>query len=70
MCPISSDSIWSKGSIREHLPVTNCGFTYFLFTVVVALFGLTMFSIVIKQYKFRERDDRPYDQSVVEEIFH
>ena len=70
LVPISSDSIWSKGSIREHPPVTNCCFTYFLFTIVVALFGLVVFSIVVKQYKYRERDDRPYDQSVVEEIFH
>ena len=70
LVPISSDSIWSKGSIREHPPVTNCCFTYFLFTIVVALFGFIMFSIMAKRYKYRERDDRPYDQSVVEEIFH
>ena len=70
LVPISSDSIWSKGSIREHPPVTNCCFTYFLFTIMVALFGIVVFSIVIKRYKYRERDDRPYDQSVVEEIFH
>ena len=55
LVPISSDSIWSKGSIGEHPPVTNCGFTYFLFTIVVALFGLVMFSIVVKRYKYRER---------------
>ena len=70
LIPISSDNIWSKGSMREHPPVTNCGFTYFLFTIVVALFGLVVFSIVVKRYKYRERDDRPYNQSVVEEIFH
>ena len=67
---VSSDSIWSKGSIREHPPVINCGFTYFLFTIVVALFGLVLLSIVVKRYKYRERDVRPYDQNVVEEIFH
>ena len=70
LVPISSDNIWSKGSMRQHPPVTNCCFTYFLFTVVVALFGFIGFSIVVKRYKYRERDDRPYDQSVVEEIFH
>ena len=70
LVPISSDSIWSKGGIREHPPVTNCCFTYFLFTIVFALFGFIMFSIMVKRYKYRERDDRPYDQSVVEEIFH
>ena len=55
LVPISSDSIWSKGSIREHPPVTNCCFTFFLFTIVVALFGIVAFSIVIKRYKYRER---------------
>ena len=70
LVPISSDSIWSKGSIREHPPVTNCCFTYFLCTIVVALFGCVLLSIVVKRYKYRERDGRPYDQSVVEEIFH
>ena len=70
LVPISLDSIWSKGGIREHPPVTNCCFIYFLFTIVVALFGFIVFSIMAKRYKYRERDDRPYDQSVVEEIFH
>ena len=70
LVPISSDSIWSKGSIKDHPPVTNCCFAYFLFTIVVALFGFVVFSTVVKRYKYRERDDRPYDQSVVEEIFH
>ena len=70
LVPISLDSIWSKGGIREHPPVTNCCFTYFLFTIVVTLFGFIVFSIMAKRYKYRERDDRPYDQSVVEEIFH
>ena len=62
--PISSDSIWSRP------PVTNCCFTYFLFTIVFTVFGLALFSMVVKQYKYRESDDRPYDQSVIEEIFH
>ena len=70
LVPISSYSIWYTGSIRGHPPVTNCGFTSYLFTIVVALFGLVVFSIVVKWYKYRERDDRPYNQSVVEEIFY
>ena len=36
---------------------------------MVALVGLAVFSVVVKRYKYRERDDRPYDQSIVEEIF-
>ena len=33
------------------------------------LFGLALFSMVVKRYKYRERGDKPYDQSVIEEIF-
>ena len=69
LIPISSDRFWSKGRMREHPPVTNCGFIYFLFTLFVALVGLIVSAIVAKQYKYRERDDRPYNQSIVEEIF-
>ena len=68
--PFSSDNIWVKGHMREHPPVINCGFSYLLFTLVVALIGLALFSVVAKRYKYRERDDRPYDQSMVEEIFY
>ena len=68
--PFSADSIWARGHMSEHPPVINCGFSYFFFTFVVALIGIVLFSIVVKRYKYRERDDRPYDQSVVEEIFY
>ena len=68
--PFSADSIWARGHMSEHPPVTNCGFSYLLFTFMVALIGIVLFSIVVKRYKYRERDDRPYDQSMVEEIFY
>ena len=60
-----SDSTWAKGHVREHPPVINCGFSYLLFTFVVAVIGLILFLVVVKRYKYRERDDRPYDQSMV-----
>ena len=63
----STNTIW----VRKHVTaVTNCGFGYFLFTCVAALVGLILFSVVAKRYKNRERDDRPYDQSQIEEIFY
>ena len=68
--PFSSDSIWAKDHVSEHPPVISCGSSYLLFTLVVALIGLVLFSVVAKRYKYRERDDRPYDQSMVEEIFY
>ena len=50
-------------------PVTNCCFGYLLLTSAIALIGLILFSAVAKRYKCRERDDRPYDYTMVEDIF-
>ena len=64
----STNRIWVRS---KHInAVTNCGFGYLLFTSVSGLIGLILFSVVAKRYKYRERDDRPYDQSQIEEIFY
>ena len=63
----STNAIWARRHVKA---VTNCGFGYLLFTCVAALIGLILFSVVAKRYKYRERDDRPYDQSQIEEIFY
>ena len=67
--PFSSDRIWSEGNMKTNPPVTNCGFGYYLSISVVAMIGLILFSVVARRYKYRERDDRPYDYSMVEDIF-
>ena len=67
--PFSSDSIWREGLMRTNPPVTNCCFGYLLFILVTALIGLILFSAVAKIYKYRERDDRPYDYTMIEDIF-
>ena len=64
----STNRIWVRS--RYINAVTNCGFGYLLFTCVAGLIGLILFSVVAKRYKYRERDDRPYDQSQIEEIFY
>ena len=69
MFPFSSDGIWRKGLMHTNPPVTNCCFGYLLFTSVIAVIGLILFSVVAKRYKYRERDDRPYDYTMVEDIF-
>ena len=69
LIPFSSDRIWAQGPLSDHPPVVNCGFSYYTFVLVVALLGLVVFSVMVRRYKYRERDDRPYDQSVVEDIF-
>ena len=61
LVPFSSESLWGSEHMREHPPVTNCGFGYLLFTCVVALIGLVLLSVVVRRYKYRERDDRPFD---------
>ena len=47
----------------------NCGFGYLLTISVIAMIGLILFAFVARRYKYRERDDRPYDYYIVEDIF-
>ena len=49
--------------------VTNCGFGYYLFTIVVASVGLVVFSIVVRRYSYRQRDERPYDSRFAEQYY-
>ena len=44
-------------------------FGYFLIVSVLAIIGLILFSVAAKRYQYRERDDPPYDQAIVEEVF-
>ena len=67
--PFSSDHIWSEGYMKNSPPVTNCGFGYLLTISVVAFVGLLLFVIIARRYRYRERDDRPYDYTMVEDIF-
>ena len=69
LLPFSLKVIWRSKYMREHPPIANCGFGYFLFICVVALVGLILFLIVVKRYKYREREDRPYDQRFVIDIY-
>ena len=47
----------------------NCGFGYFVIIIVLAFTGLVVFLAVVKRYQYRERDDPPFDQMAVEEVF-
>ena len=47
----------------------NCGFGYFVIIIVLAFIGLVIFLGVVKPYQYRERDDPPFDQMAVEEVF-
>ena len=68
--PFSLNHPWASGEILEHPPVTNCGFVYFLFTCVVGLIGLILFSVAAKKYKYRARNvEDLFRQADIEEIF-
>ena len=69
LLPFSSKTIWQSKHMKEHPPVTNCVFGYLSFVFVFALIGFILFLVAAKRYKFRERDDRPYDQRFVVSIY-
>ena len=69
LIPFSYRSLWESESMREHPPVTNCGFGYLSFTCVVAVIGLVLLLLAVKKYKYRERDDRPFDQRFAVDVY-
>ena len=60
---------WASGKLLENPPVTNCGFVYFLFTIVLGVIGLILFSIAAKKYKYRKRDEGLFRQQDVEDVY-
>ena len=62
--PFAIPSVWN--SITS---VPNCGFGYYVFIIVVGLIGLIVFSIVVKRYKYRQRDERPFDTRFAEQYY-
>ena len=69
LIPFSLNSIWKDGYLGEHPPVISCGFGYYLVCLTVALIGLISLMVAVKRYKYRRRDEEPYSQACVEEIF-
>ena len=67
--PFSLKHPWASGEMLENPPVTNCGFVYLLFTCVVGLIGLILFSVAAKKYKYKRRDEGMFCQHDVEEIY-
>ena len=70
LVPFTLRRVWAESeSMKDHPPVTNCGFGYLLFTCVVAMIGVVLLTVAVKKYKYRERDDRPYDQRFVVDVY-
>ena len=69
LLPFTLKKFWHSKHILEHPPVTNCGFGFFLFILVVATIGFILFSVAAKHYKYRERDDRPFDHRFATDFY-
>ena len=69
LIPFTLSGVWSTPEMKDNPPPVNCGFGYFLLTIVTAVIGLVLFSVVSRRYKYRQREDPPYSQTVVEEVY-
>ncbi len=69
LIPFALRRLWDSEHMREYPPVTNCVFGYLLFTCVVALIGFILLLLEARMYKYRERDDRPFDQRFAVEVY-
>ena len=68
--PFSLKSIWETNYMKKHVPsITNCGFGYLLLNCTVGVVGLTLFTLAARRYRYRERDDPPYNQTTVETVW-
>ena len=54
---------------HSYYPGISCLFGYLILILVIALLGFLLYSIMAKRYKYRERDDRPYDQRFVIDVY-
>ena len=64
--PFSVKAIWEKLQLNPHL---SCGTSYYVATLAIALLGMILFVIAVKKYQYRKREEEPYSQSAVEEIY-
>ena len=67
--PFSLENPWAVGKMIEDPPVTNCGFAYFLLTLLTGLTGFIAFLVAAKRYTYGVRDEGQFCQHVVEEIY-
>ena len=68
--PFSVKALWEDSYMQSHLPsITNCGFGYLLLNCTIALASIILFTVAARRYKYRERDDPPYNQTTVETVW-
>ena len=66
LIPFSWDKVWTSGYYPPH---TGCVFGYVIVLCTIALTGVVLYLIAAKRYVNRERDDRPYDQRYVIDVY-
>ena len=66
LIPFSWDKVWASGDYPPHI---GCVFGYFIVICTIALIGVVLYLIAAKRYVNRERDDRPYDQRYVIDVY-
>ena len=67
LVPFSVKKIWNRVAIET--PQISCEFSYYLVTSFIALVGFVLFAIAARKYQYRKREEEPYSQSRVEEIY-
>ena len=68
--PFSAKAIWrTERMMNSPPPVINCGFGYFLLVLSLGLIGIVLFSVIAKRYKYRQRNDPPFNQLIVERVW-
>ena len=65
LTPFASMSVWSS----MHPSNVSCLSGYLLLTCIISLFGIILFLIVVRKYKYRERDERRYNQRFVVDLY-
>ena len=63
----SLNQFWDM--VAESTPVFTCEFSYYLATTLIAIVGFILLMIAVRKYKYRKREEEPYSQSQVEEIY-
>ena len=65
--PFSLKNPWNL--VAKETPQISCEFSYYLVISVIAFVGLVLFAVAARKYKYRKREEEPYSQSRVEEIY-
>ena len=66
LVPFASHNFWTT---KHHPSRAGCLFGYFLFLCLVAIIGMILFLVAARCYKYREREDRPYDHRFVIDFY-